>query len=44
MRIAPNAYQMFRFRGVGKVSIVSCANRASGRRKSIQREKPDFGT
>ena len=28
VRMAPKVYQMFRFRGVGKVSIVSCAKRS----------------
>ena len=40
----PNVYQKFKFRGVGKVIIVSCAKRMSGRRESSQRVKPVFGT
>jgi hypothetical protein len=37
-------YQKLRFRGVGKVSIVSCRKRGSGKRESSQRSIPDFGT
>ena len=40
----PNVYQMFKFLGVGKVDIVSCASRMIGRRASNQRERPDLGS
>jgi hypothetical protein len=42
-RMPPKVYQMFRFLGVGKVRMVSCISRGSGRRASSQRSKPELG-
>ena len=44
VRMRAEAYQKFKFRGVGNVVIVSFASRRIGRRVSSQRVKAVFGS